>query len=472
MSGTTSEPGSFRDREGRVFYVEGEVYRALSAAALEHWRHLQGSRFFSAALSSGHVVATGEAEGVEAPPAGDDARRWAGVLRHQRIPFVSYPYEWSFSMLRDAALLQLDLLLAALQEDFVLKDSSPYNVQWLGTRPVFIDVASFERLAKGEPWIGYLQFCQLFLYPLMLTAYKDLPFQALLRGRLDGIEPEEADALMSLRDHFRRGVFAHVHLQSRLKRRYANRDESVRAEVQKRGFPKQLIVNNVRSMRALVARLQWRRARSEWSEYGTDHSYSEGDHRAKEAFVRRAAEASGGQLLWDLGCNNGRFTRIAAASFEAAVAMDGDQLAIDRLYLSLKQSQERSDRNILPLVNNLVDPSPRLGWRGLERKSLEDRGRPDLTLALALIHHLVIGANVPLAELVAWLAELGPRLVIEFVGKEDAMVRKLLLNKVDHYADYDQGFFEQQLRRHFRLEERLELQSGTRTLYSCVREIE
>lgn len=437
---------------------------------MAHYRALESTRFFREALASESVIGTEEVDldvafGRSAP-APTDPPRWAGVLSHRTVPFISYPYEWSFSMLQDAALLQLNLLDQALAENFVLKDASAYNIQWVGHRPVFIDIASFERRAEGDPWMGYLQFCQLFLYPLMLTAYRDVPFQPLLRGAIDGVEPEVASALFSVRDRLRPGVLMHAVVQSRLKRSMADRKQSLREEVRQQRLPKRLIVNNVRGLRKLITRLDWQPRSSTWSDYGTDHSYSEADHESKERFVRRASERTAGPLLWDVGCNNGRFTKIAAPYFECAVAMDFDHLAVDRLYRGLKTE---SPGNILPLVNNLADPSPALGWRGLERKSLEQRGRPDLTLALALMHHLVIGANLPVPEVIAWFAGLGEHLVLEYVSKDDPMTKRLLLDKVDHYDDYEPEAFQSSLGQRYEILESLELGSGTRTLYFCRR---
>src|SRR5512133_1851854 len=216
---STPEPASFRDPEARVVYsASGEVLRELSPRAREDWDALERTRFFRRALEDGRIVATEELE--------------PGLLRHERLPFVSYPYEWPFEMLRDAALLQLSLLDDALAEGFVLKDGSPYNVQWRGSEPVFVDVGSFERLREGEPWAGYRQFCMLFLYPLMLQAYRGVPFQPWLRGAIDGITPAEANRLLSMRDRLRRGVLTHVVLHSRLERRYAAVEgRDVRAEL-------------------------------------------------------------------------------------------------------------------------------------------------------------------------------------------------------------------------------------------------
>src|SRR5215211_7581229 len=205
----TPEPASFRDPEARIVYsADGEVLRELSPRAQQDWDALESARFFRRALEDGRIVATEELE--------------PGVLRHERLPFVSYPYEWPFEMLREAALLQLGLLDEALSEGFVLKDGSPYNVQWRGSEPVFVDVGSFERLREGEPWAGYRQFCTLFLYPLMLQAYRGVAFQPWLRGSLEGIQPTEMAKLLSKRDRLRKGVLTHVALHARLERKYAN----------------------------------------------------------------------------------------------------------------------------------------------------------------------------------------------------------------------------------------------------------
>ena len=184
----TLEHGSFRDPESRVFYAGGDVYRSLSADGLEDFKALSHTKFWNRFQESGGIVATELVEGTADLPE-TMVKQSAGVLKHERIPFVSYPYEWPFSMLREAALLQLDLTLAALEEDMILKDASPYNVQFKGSKPVFVDVGSFERLREGEPWAAYRQFCMLYLYPLLLQSVKDVPFHPWLRGSIDGITP-------------------------------------------------------------------------------------------------------------------------------------------------------------------------------------------------------------------------------------------------------------------------------------------
>ena len=413
-------------------------------------------------MASGDIVGTERIEDAEHFDPRPN-RKQAALLRHERIPFISYPYEWPFSMLKDAALLQLELLEQALSEDLILKDSSPYNIQWRGASPSFVDVGSFERLRSGEPWIGYRQFCMLFLYPLLLQALKDVPFQPRLRGAIDGIPPEEMANLLSFRDRFRRGVMTSVFLHARLERRYAKRGREVRDELREAGFKKELIVANVRRLSKLVRRLAWDPPEGVWTSYGEENSYSDQDAREKDEFVRQAATSREWGLVWDLGCNNGRHSRIAAERAKYVVAVDGDQGAVELLYRSLREERERK---ILPLMVNLADPSPGLGWRGAERPPLRERGQPELVLALALVHHLSIAANVPIRAVVEWLRELGAALVVEFPMREDPMVELLLSAKREKlHPDYDLEVFERHLGEAFDVRSRTILRSGTRVLY-------
>jgi hypothetical protein len=428
---------------------------------LADWETLAETQLFKQGSASGAIVDTKRAE-IGAEELSSLSPHWVGALVHETIPFISYPYEWSFSMLKDAALLQLDLVAQALDEDMILKDSSAFNFQWQGAHPVLIDVGSFKRLETGEPWVGYLQFCQNFLYPLMLTAYKDLAFHAWMRGAIDGITPENFANIVSLRDTMRAGVLVHGILQAKLQKSTANATQSVRGELENAGFKKELIVANVKRMRRLVEKLVWTKDESVWAAYATDNSYDESDYEAKKAFVGRAAAERRRHVVWDLGCNTGDFSKIAAEHNDYVVSLDADHLAIERLYLELK---ETGPDNILPLVNNLADSSPNLGWRGRERRSLTARAKPELTLCLALIHHIVITANIPVDDFVEWLAGLGGDLVIEFVTKDDPMVKRLLLNKEDIYHDYEQPIFEKVLGEYFEVLERKTLEMGTRTLY-------
>jgi SAM-dependent methyltransferase len=462
------EPGSFRDREARVFVIgDGGIYRALRGRAWQDWQSVEQSRFYANARDKGAVINSRALQGKELPalfPPG-----WEGVLRHERVPFVSYPHEWSFGMLRDAALLQLALVASALEDDFTLKDGKADNVQWQGAHPIFIDVASFERYEPGMAWAGYRQFCQTMLFPLMLTAYRGIPFQPWLRGRLEGIDPEDCWRMMSLRDVARRGVLAHVFLHARLQQSSKMARSSTRRGLAQAGFNKRLIQANINGLTKIVRRMQWRGDRSAWLTYDDHNSYSPVDRERKDDFLKRVLGARHRGMVWDLGCNTGRFARMAAQHADYVVAMDADHAVIERLYQSLARDPNLPEhRKILPLMNNLADSTGGQGFRGLERKPLLERGRPELTLCLALIHHLAISAGIPLPELVEWLSGLTDELVIEFVDPRDPMVEQLVLNRRDACFDYTREAFERLLAQSFSVAAREELPSGTRVLYHAL----
>ncbi len=455
-----TEPGSYRDRNGCVFYRGNRIFRGLSKAALENWEALQRAPFFEANRKSGKIVDTWS---VDPQKEGLAEGSWAGIVEHARIPFISYPYEWPFGMLKDAALLHLDLMCQALACGMILRDSSPYNIQWNGVQPVFIDIPSFAPLRKGEPWVGYRQFCELFLYPLMLQAYKGADFRPWLRGRIDGIPAEDMRRLMSARDLLRPGVLLHVVAQGALQQRYSSKGVNVKSQLATAGFDKSLIKRNVNKLADLVAKLVPPPIKTEWSDYDRTHSYDEKEFQRKLEFVRAAAATRRWRLVWDLGCNTGTFSRVAAEHADYVVAMDGDWMAIERFYQHEKAGA--ASRTILPLVVNLADASPNQGWRGAERKGLAERGRPELTLCLALIHHIVISANIPLADFIDWLASLGTAVVIEFVGRDDEMVQILLANRDDQYDDYQPDIFRQLLAARFDIRAEQDLKSGKRRIY-------
>jgi hypothetical protein len=429
---------------------------------MEDWQALAGSSLWPELQEEGRVVATAPAELDSLPDL--LAGPAAGVLRHERVPFLSYPYEWPFSMLKDAALLQLDLCRRALREDLALKDASPYNVQWRGTRPVFIDVGSFERLRPAEPWAGYRQFCMLFLYPLMLQAYKDLPYHAALRGSLDGIAPHDARAVLA-GERFRKGVLSNVLLHARLESRYAGAEgREVKRDMRRAGFSKELLAANFAKLEKLVARLEWKAGETAWTGYGEDNTYDDSSAALKAGFVREAAARRRARLAWDVGCNDGRYALIAAESADLVVALDADHATVDALYRRLRD-ERRED--ILPLVMSVTDPSPDLGWRGRERASLERRGTPELALCLAVVHHVCIGGNVPVREFLDWLRSLGAALVIEFPDRADPMVQRLLSGKREgSNPDYEKASFERALEQRFAVDRTVEV-SETRTLYEA-----
>ncbi|HEY7440414.1 MAG TPA: methyltransferase [Acidimicrobiia bacterium] len=460
VSEVRREPSSFRDPAATVFYSGQRVLRGLDQQAARDWERLVSSPFFTAALESGDVVDTRELQREEIPS--DAPGGFVTVLEHERIPVVSYPYEWTFSMLRDAALLHLQLLLDALSEGTTMKDGYAFNMQWRGVHPTFIDISSFERVKAG-PWIGYRQFCQTFLYPLLLEAHLGVPFQRYLLGHLNGLEPSDMRRFFPGRRRFKRGVFTHVYLQSVAEKHVTGGGQKLTEDLGKEGFGKELTAASVRKLHKLITKLHSKRADSGWKAYRETCSYSDDDRVAKQEFVTMVVDRVRPSLTWDLGSNDGAYARLAAAQGGYVVAVDSDDVTVDAMYRALN---EEGVTNVLPLVLDLMDPSPARGWRNDERLAFSDRSSPDLVFGLALIHHLAIASNVPLLQIVDWLRSLDAPVVVEFVEPHDPMAKRLLANKPKGmFADYRIDEFSRLLESRFDILERRALPSGTRTLY-------
>lgn len=455
----TPDPGSFRDPTSQVVREDDRILRQMRGAGAEGWRTLTGSGLLSTLVEAGKLVRTREIR-LDRPQADDG---WEVMLEHDRVPFVSYPYEWPFSMLRDAAKLQLEILLEALRRGVTVKDATPYNVQWWGARPVFIDVGSFKPLEDGEPWLGYRQFCMQFLFPLMLRAYRDVSFQPWLRGSLDGLSASDLRQLLRWRDRVRRATLLHVGLQARAERRESSKSESARAEVRRAGFRKELIEANARGLARVIEGLTWRPRQTAWSGYADQHAHVAHDRGPKTDFVKAVLRDRRFRLIWDLGANDGHFSRIAADHAQQVVAMDVDEATVDALYLRLRD--EGAER-VLPLLVDLADPSPSLGWACIERPDLASRGRPEVVLCLAVFHHLAIGRNIPPEGVVAWLAQLGAEVILEFAEPDDPMVRRLTLNKQrdEIHSSYNLEALRKLLAESFETVRDVQLPSGSRTL--------
>lgn len=439
--------------------VDGRVLRVLDATAAADFAALAATELFRDAVEHGEIIPTRRLDALPAGLAGD----WVAALEHDVVPVISYPFEWTFAMLRDAALLQLDLTERALAEGIITKDATPYNVQFVGTAPVFIDVGSFERLSRGEPWFGYRQFCEQFLNPLLLGA-AGVPWRPWMRGTTRGITPAECRDTLPLRRRARPSVFPHVGLHAWAERRFAASARDVRSEMRSAGFGPAVIRAQVRRLRKVVQRQRWQPRATAWSDYGDRAHYADADLAAKDAFVRRVAARRHRAQVLDLGANDGRFTEIALEHADYAVAVDGDEVAVDRLYTRLRA---RGERRILPLCVDLGDPGGSFGWRALERGAFFDRVQPDLVLFLAVAHHLAITDSIPLEEVAAMLATFGADTVVELPTPEDPMVQRLAAQKKERRANrYDVATFEAAVAGHgFEITERVALPSGTRLMY-------
>lgn len=442
---------SFRDRDGFVFEHRGKFLRKVNPAYGPTYAQLKSSGFFKRLHQAGWLIPHRELE-----PDMDDLD--GIVLEPEQLPVLLHPFEWCFGQWRDAALLTLNLQRAALAAGFSLKDASAYNIQYHQGRPVLIDTLSFETYIEGQPWTGYRQFCQHFLAPLTLMAWCDPRLGQLLRIHLDGIPLDLASALLPKRTWLRPGLLFHLHLHARAQSKFRNQDRKVAA----RAVTPHGLLGILDSLEATIKALRWTPSGTEWAAYYEHTNYDADAGLEKKAVVAAWIGQCRPKLVWDLGANDGTFSRLAVSHGAVTVAWDIDPAAVEKCYRASLRDREKI---LYPALLDLANPSPALGWNLLERPSLFERRRPDVALALALLHHLAIGNNVPLDLCADFFRRVTSTLIIEWVPKGDSKVDALLRNRLDIFPDYTEEFFRAAFTRHYRVRARHALKNSDRVLY-------
>lgn len=415
-----------------MFVADGRVLRALTAEAAARYDSVRATGFIDALEREGLVVVSREAP--EAPPAG-----FVRMLEHEALDFVSYPYEWPFALLRRAALLHLDIHRRALERGVTLTDASAYNVQFRATRPVFIDIASFRLYSEGELWAAHRQFCEQFLNPLLLAAQFGIAHHAWYRGTLEGIAIPALAALWPARGWMSPRALVHVLLPASAERAAMKRADAAVRKVRRSRLPKAGYAALLDQLRRWIGGLEPRGfSATQWAGYAQVRNYDAAALDAKRRVVAEFAARHRPATLWDLGCNDGEFTEVALSNGAgSAIGFDADPGALE---LACARA-ERAQLAFLPLYQDASNPSPAQGWLGRERAALADRGRPDAVMALAFEHHLALGRNLPLKEVVAFLVAIAPRGLVEFVPKSDATVQRMLALKGDIFPGYSEQVF-------------------------------
>lgn len=463
--------GSFRDPANKVYELnlesrsgEYRILRGLSEGALSIYKRLSCEDFFCKLLEKKLIIRSKLLSNFDKNAKNVISDGWTGVLEHQTVPFVSYPYEWTFTMLKDAALLQLYLVEKSLEEGWILKDATPYNIQWIGSSPIFIDIPSFEPWVEGEPWVGYRQFCTMFLTPLMLKAHLGIDHLPLLRSYVDGIPPTEAVKFFTGIKKLKKGILSHIVFPAIVENSISKRERDA-APIQQRTphkHTKSMVIGLVQSLSRLVKKLSNKIEHTDWSLYDKTHSYQDSDLNAKKAFVLKHASEKKRDQIWDIGCNTGTFSKVCSKICNQVISIDGDQNAVELLYLNEKV---RKGSNILSLVLNVSNLSPGQGWAGVERQAFDRRKKPDLVLCLALIHHVRMSANIPNSMFLKWLHSLEADVVLEFINRKDEMTIKLLTNKKEQYEDYNFEQFITEVGQFFKIEDRMLLKNGKREIF-------
>ena len=447
------DPSSFRDPSGHIFIEGGVVRRQINPSYYPQFDTLISSGLY-ASLSNANLL-------VKHKVVDDTADR--KIIEPYQLPFISYPYEWSFSQIKDAALLTLRIHLDALNYGMVLKDATAFNVQFVKGRPIFIDTLSFDLYQDNEPWVAYGQFCRHFLAPLLLMKYVAADLNKLQALYLDGVPLEYASAMLPFKTHFSPQIKTNIHMHAKALQKHIEDFTSTRK-------PRLAITthkNIINSMIGFISGLEFK-GQSEWGAYYKITNYEDSAFNFKEQIVSEWIKNCGAKKLWDIGGNDGHFSRLVQESCDLIICTDIDPVAVDTNY---RECQQRNEEKIVPLIIDYTNPPSGLGFANVERKDFLTRMKqlkPDCILALALIHHLSISNNCSFEMLAESFRQFADNLIIEFVHPTDSWAAKLLNSKrqARHLFDfYNKENFEATFCRFYEIVESTPVPGSERTLY-------
>lgn len=452
---------SFRDPSGFVFSHADCIYRQVNDCFAENYDLFIGSGLYEKLVSRKLLVPHQEIVD-DSVPIGPNCYK---LLKPQQIPFISYPYEWSFSQLQEAAMLTLRVQHEAIKHGLILKDASAYNVQFIDSKPVFIDTLSFDPYTKGSPWVAYKQFCQHFLAPLALMAFTDIELSKLMISHIDGVPLSLASKLLPFRTRFNYSLATHIHLHSKMQKQHGDTaGKQATKNAKSVTVSEQGLRALMESLASTVKKLNWKMPETEWGNYYANTNYSDRAGEEKRMLVDKFLDRIPDSLaiIQDFGANTGEFSRIAAKHCELVVSQDIDPVAVE---LNHRENTSSGPANILPLIQDFSSPSPAIGWGNAERSSFLERSHCDVLLVLALIHHLAISNNVPLSNIAKLFAGMTKWLVIEFVPKSDSQVVRLLATRDDIFSTYTQQGFEAAFAQYFSIEVTAPVSESERMLY-------
>lgn len=448
-------PSSFRDPGGFLFKQDGKLYRQVNKSGEIDYRCLMDSGLYEKLQEQSLLIPHRE---VNVEPMHPDESLC--VIEPEMVSFISYPYEWCFSQVKDAALATLKIQQIAIEHEMSLKDASAYNIQFHNGMSVLIDTLSFEKLQDNTPWVAYRQFCQHFLAPLALMCHVDIRLGQLMRVYIDGIPLDLASRLLPGKTSFNISLQIHIHAHARSQSKYADKQVN-KAEI-KKTVSRNSMLGLIDNLKSTVEKLQWKLDKTEWGDYYSATNYTDDSQAHKGELVETFIKKIKPEAIWDIGANTGLFSQIGTRLGIPTNAFDIDPVAVEKNYLD---SRKRGDKNMLPLLLDLTNPSPAIGWHNRERSSLVERGEVDMVFALALIHHLAISNNLPFSLISEFFADICRYLIIEFVPKSDSQVKILLTTREDIFPYYHHDGFEDAFRQKFEIISHEDIRDSKRTLY-------
>ncbi|WP_454781366.1 class I SAM-dependent methyltransferase [Legionella sp. WA2022007384] len=453
----TQVPSSFRDPSGFVLFNNElkKIQRIIFPVYFQQYSHLMESGLYAELCESNKLISHQLVENSEQRI----------IINPQEIPFITYPYEWPFHLLKEAALLTLDIAKRALSYGMCLKDASSFNIQLLNGKPIFIDTLSFEFYKENQPWGAYGQFCRHFLAPLLLMKYKSLNFSKALSNYIDGFPLDLVSSMLPMSTHFSPFIKLNVHLHAKNLKRFNN--TSVESE-NVRSLSKSKLIGLLNYMESFIKSLTYLEKKTEWSNYYQITNYSEDAFKEKNEIISQWISLIEAKTIWDVGGNNGHFSRLIAEGKDLVISTDIDPIAVDQNYLINRATNVSS---IIPLVIDITNPTPSIGFDNQERDSFSSRiinKEINCIMALALIHHLCISNNCTFSMVLNYFKKMSNYLIIEFISPEDSWVKELLARKrgFEHlFAFYNQQAFEEECLKNFDILNKKQIQNSHRTLY-------
>jgi hypothetical protein len=453
-----NDSGSFRDPSGSVYVSNHDsVYRHVFQPGVSDYEASKQNGIYDILYNAGLLIGHKE---ISKKIIADTEIYYC--LKHPKIPMVSYPWEWPFSMLKDAAIIHLDIMEMIIPLGFWLRDANAFNVQYDGEKLVFIDTLSVGKKSAESPWVAYGQFCSHFLAPLVMAAYRDIRLLSMWRSYINGFPLDLAVKTLPVGKKIIPRLFTHLVLHSKFQRiadKKGHINERKRAKVSELG-----LIGLIRSLRKTISGIHMKQALSFWETYNDIRTYESNDIKEKSVFIETVVARIKPDVVWDLGANTGDFSIVAASKGAFVVSIDGDPVCTESLYKRIVK--DSSIKKILPLTMDLSNPSPGLGWNNQERMSLNQRGPADLLLALALIHHLVLSSSIPLSHVAEWFAQIARHIIVEFVPPEDPMARRLIKNRLEPHLPYGYEAFKENFGKYFIFIEEKCL-SNKRSLFCC-----
>ncbi len=428
--------GSFKDNHGNVLKLNDRILRGLTNTGYSNFKKLLSDKILEKSIYEKFLINTWDVNSELTELR--EKFNFEYYIEHEKIDFISYPYEWSFQQLKDAAIFHLNFQIFLLDRNYVLKDASAFNIQFEGSRPIFIDVTSIIPYQEGDVWNSHDQYCREFLNPLLLSSKKNVPFNNIYNGNLNGISTEELNNIFSIKDKLSLNIFLHIVLKSYFQKKEYNLDKI--NKISKKSISKKSYKNILLSLKSWIKKLQVNKKNffSLWKNYSEKNTYLNFQEHEKKQIIKNFFKKNKINNCLDIGCNTGEYTFVALENgLNKGIGIDSDHISLNSAYSKAKKLKS----NFTTLYIDLLNPSPNRGWILKERDSFIGRYKFDSIIALAVIHHICIGGNIKLDQAVDFLINIAPKGLIEFVPKNDYTVKKMLGLREDIFSDYSEENF-------------------------------